>query len=159
LGVGEREKLMSAQSTPVSVATVGLSDTDRTMIDEQCRQLEGMELSHHPAWSFGLLRAQVLVVDMDSGVGHETLNMLDSFKESASGGRPMVLRFTASEFRAAGWSRRLDAIAMSRRDQQSEFCLRLQEILAKVGARGGEAPVAAPKPVAGSLQAGADTDK
>lgn len=142
--VGIRGKLMNAQSTQVSVATVGLSAADQAMIDEQCLHIGSMELSHHPAWTFGLLRAQVLIVDMDSGVGRETLDMLDSFKESAKGGGPKVLRFTASEFRAAGWSSRLNAISMSRRDQQSEFCHKLQEVLAKFNP-GARVPVGVKK--------------
>jgi len=124
---------MDTRASKVLVATVGLNEGQRALIDEHCRRLEGVELAHANAWTFGLLRARLLIVDMDSGVGKEALNMLDEFKESAGRGRPVVLRYTAGEFRATGWGGKLDAITGTRRAQEVEFCKGLRHALEGLG--------------------------
>ena len=87
---------MDQTTNKVALRTVGLTPQKRAELDAQLAHTPEIQVEHHSAWTFGLLRSDVIVLGTDISVGQETLDMLRSY---AGVEQPMLVTFSETDER------------------------------------------------------------
>ena len=75
---------MDGHSKVIQVFTVDLNPALRASLDASLSQNTGIAIQHCSGWVFGMARADVLILDSNSGVGKEAMAMLRSFRRDKS---------------------------------------------------------------------------
>jgi hypothetical protein len=117
------------QNKKVVVLTVGLNETYQGELDERLATHEEIATKHLDAWTFTVTNSDVLVLNVDSDAGQETLSMLRSFRGPND---PVVVTFSESDDRMHAWRSPADG-----KEAAAEiipgFCKRLEAALRKSG--------------------------
>lgn len=110
-------------TTTLTVRTVGLDLRKNSELTLLLAGHPQIDLQHYPAWHFGLLHADVIVIGTDASVGQETLDML---KHYAGAKHPVLVTFSGS-----GEQMR----TLSGGGGEPSFTSRLEDALRRAGGR------------------------
>lgn len=111
-----------------------MSDAHQGLIEAQCLGFNDLKFRHYTRWSFELLRAPVLLLDIDSSLGREALSMLKSFRlrESSSSQDPILLCFSADDYEAMEWASDPYGFKVIPKGREADCCKHLREVLASL---------------------------
>jgi len=118
---------MDALSDEVRVMTVGLKRSCQQAIEIELRAYPDISVEHHPAWAIAALRADVVIVEADSGRGKEAIDMLTSFRGPKM---PMLVMYSEDEEMVASMKKAAPKTEMGR--VPPGFCNRLKRVLTNV---------------------------
>lgn len=122
---------MVAVTRRVAVLTVGLNPRVRSQLGTQLAEYAEIDLQHFDAWTFRLLEADIVVLNLEQEGGQDARDMLRSFRGTKA---LLEVTYSESEERMRVWSG-VHPISGRVTGQESapRFSRRLQDALRKAG--------------------------
>lgn len=113
----------------VKVLTVGLNDAYRAALSGRLGSHPQIETRHLDGWAFTITNHDVVILNVDSDAGQETLSMLRSFRGLHD---PTVVTFSEGDDRINSW-KNPEGKKASPVEIIPDFCRRLEAALKKTG--------------------------
>lgn len=118
------------KNNKILVLTVGLKDEYQKELGVRLGTHEEIETRHLDAWTFTVSNADILILNVDSDAGQETMSMLRSFRGPND---PIVVTFSESDDRMHAWRGKGAHPEDTPEDIIPGFCKRLETALQKSG--------------------------